>query len=186
MEEQNNVAAWLSAAIVPAALILFAMMPGLFLAALVGGGSGGIDEPIVFETFIVNENGRLSWPLAGYGAESITSPYGRRVSPGGVGSTYHRGIDIGAPSGTLIHAAAEGTVTISAYHTTMGNYVEINHGDGLKTRYEHMSRRLCSVGDTVYAGSVIGRVGSTGNSTGSHLHFEVWVNGTRIDPMQFF
>ena len=185
MEEQSNVAAWLSAALVPAALILLAMMPGLFLIALFGG-AGGIDEPIVYESFTVNEDGRLSWPIAGYGTESITSPYGRRVSPGWVGSTYHRGIDIGAPSGTLIHAAAEGTITISAYHTAMGNYVEIDHGDGLKTRYEHMSRRLCSVGDTVYAGSVIGRVGSTGNSTGSHLHFEVWVNGTRIDPMQFF
>lgn len=179
-------------------LLLLAMLPGLLLVTLFGGGGAadggdgygdgygvGNEGLSVYESFTAREGG-LSWPLANYGPESITSRFGRRSSPGGIGSTYHQGIDIGAPSGTLIHAAASGTVTISARHSVMGNYVEVDHGDGVMTRYEHMSKRLCKVGDTVAAGDVIGRVGSTGNSTGPHLHFEVWINGNRVDPMSVF
>ena len=177
-------------------LVLLAMLPGLFFMVLFGGGGGaGIsgDEygsgdgggTVSYENFTVRD-GTLSWPLANYGPDHITSRFGRRSSPGGIGSTYHQGIDIGAPSGTLIHAAAGGTVTISGYNSAMGNYVEVDHGNGVKTRYEHMSKRLCSVGDVVTAGEVLGRVGSTGNSTGPHLHFEVWLNGTRVDPMSMF
>ncbi len=180
-------------------LLSLLMSPGLALFIVFGGDTGGgyegyggysgyeSDPGSCDEAFTVRE-GALSWPLANYGPEHITSPFGWRsaASTGGIGSTNHKGIDIGAPSGTLIHAAAAGTVTLSAYSSSMGNYVEVDHGDGVKTRYQHMSKRMCSAGDAVEAGAVIGRVGSTGNSTGPHLHFEVWINGKRVNPMSAF
>ncbi|MCI9467524.1 MAG: M23 family metallopeptidase [Ruminiclostridium sp.] len=91
--------------------------------------------------------------------------------------------------GTNILAAKGGTVVLSTYGSSFGNHVAISHPDGSRTLYAHMSARLVSVGDTVSQGQVIGRVGSTGNSTGNHLHFEVWTNGSsgsRMNPMDFF
>ena len=112
----------------------------------------------------------------------ISSEFGGRQSPGGIGSTNHKGRDYAAASGTPIYAAASGTVTTVAYNSARGNYVIINHGDGLSTLYQHCSAIYVSAGQSVSAGKNIAAVGSTGISTGAHLHFEVHVNGTPVDP----
>ncbi len=90
-----------------------------------------------------------------------------------------------APAGTPIRAALGGTVVKSTFHSSYGNYTVIDHGGGLTTGYAHQSQRLVSVGDTVEAGEVIGLVGSTGNSTGAHLHLEVRLNGTLQNPRNY-
>ena len=137
----------------------------------------------VVESVVPSASG-FCWPTPGY--TTITSPYGYRVHPITGKLKFHEGVDIGAAGGTPIVAAAAGTVTISRLSSSYGNYVEIDHGNGLRTRYAHMSKRLCRVGDTVVQGQEIGLVGSTGNSTGDHCHFEVRVNGTTYNPMQYF
>lgn len=123
--------------------------------------------------------GSFVWPLPGY--SGISSPYGWRICPFH-GREFHTGIDIPAPSGTNIYAARDGKVVLSTYGSSYGNNVKLDHGGGTTTRYCHMSKRLVSVGQTVSAGQVIGKVGTTGSSTGNHLHFEVYVNGTRVNP----
>lgn len=126
------------------------------------------------------------WPLPGY--TRISSPFGYRICPYH-GRELHGGVDLPAPLGTNILAAQGGTVVVSTYGSSYGNHVAISHPDGSRTMYCHMSARLVSVGDTVSQGQVIGRVGSTGNSTGNHLHFEVWTNGnssSRVNPMDYF
>ena len=122
--------------------------------------------------------GRLQNPCP---AAYISSEFGGRQSPGGIGSTNHKGRDYAAASGTPIYAAASGTVTTVSYSGARGNYVIINHGD-ISTLYQHCSAIFVSVGQSVGAGANIAAVGSTGNSTGPHLHFEVWVGGTPVDP----
>ena len=117
----------------------------------------------------------------------ITSEFGFRQNP--VTGKYHNhgGIDIGQVGyGANIRAADTGTVTTSGYDSSYGNYVVINHGNGYVTLYAHMSKRLVSKGATVKKGEIIGLTGSTGNSNGPHLHFEIRKNGVRIDPTQFF
>ncbi len=123
--------------------------------------------------------GSFIWPLPGY--SRISSPYGWRICPFH-GKEFHTGIDIPAPSGTNIYAARDGKVVLSTYGSSYGNNVKLDHGGGTTTRYCHMSKRLVSVGQTVSAGQVIGKVGTTGSSTGNHLHFEVYLNGTRVNP----
>lgn len=130
------------------------------------------------------EKSGFCWPIPGH--THITSPYGYRVHPITGKVKFHAGVDVGAPSGLPIHAASAGRVTISVYSRSYGNYVEIDHGNGVRTRYAHMSKRLCSVGDTVAQGDVIGEIGATGHATGPHLHFEVRVNGKTLNPMQYF
>ncbi|MBQ5671263.1 MAG: DUF436 family protein, partial [Oscillospiraceae bacterium] len=98
----------------------------------------------------------------------------------------HAGIDIGAAMGTPIVASDGGNVIVSTYDGGYGNYVMINHGDGRSTLYGHMSSRAVSVGQTVTKGQVIGYVGSTGNSTGPHIHFEIRVNGGTVNPLKYF
>lgn len=194
---EGNQATIIAAAVAGAAalLIFVAMMPGLFLLALFCGDSTQTPEnfPAPFSggslmplDSLAICRGNFSWPLVGYGRERITSRFGPRISPGGIGSANHKGIDIGAPNGTEIHAACGGTVTVSSYNSTRGYYVQIDHGNGISTLYQHMSVRKCGVGDFVAGGGVIGLVGSTGASTGNHLHFEVRVNGTCYDPLQIF
>ena len=130
--------------------------------------------------------GEFIWPLPGY--TRISSPFGYRTCPYH-GRELHGGVDLPAPHGTNILAAKSGTVVLSTYGSSYGNHVAISHPDGSRTMYCHMSARLVSVGDTVSQGQVIGRVGSTGNSTGNHLHFEVWTNSnssSRVNPMDYF
>lgn len=125
----------------------------------------------------------MVWPCPGY--KTLTSQFGRRFHP--VLKIYrsHNGIDIAAPSGANIIAAADGVVITSQYSSSYGNYIVINHGSGITTLYGHMSSRGVSAGAKVTAGQSIGKVGSTGISTGPHLHFEVSVNGTRQDPESY-
>ncbi|HJS92623.1 MAG TPA: M23 family metallopeptidase [Solirubrobacteraceae bacterium] len=117
----------------------------------------------------------LIWPVSG----PITSPFGMRWGK------LHPGIDIGAAMGTPIKAAAAGRVIVASYDGGYGNLVVIDHGHGLATAYAHQSRIAVGVGQQVAQGQVIGYVGSTGFSTGPHLHFEVRVNGTPVDPMGY-
>jgi murein DD-endopeptidase MepM/ murein hydrolase activator NlpD len=117
----------------------------------------------------------LIWPVQGV----LTSPYGMRWG------RMHEGIDIGASTGTLIYAAAGGTVVYAGWEGGYGNLTVIDHGNGLATAYGHQSRLAVSNGQTVSRGQVIGYVGSTGHSTGPHLHFEVRVNGAPTDPLAY-
>lgn len=127
--------------------------------------------------------GGMMWPTD---SQSITSYFGGRDSPGGIGSTNHMGIDIGASEGTPIYAAMPGTVTTAGWYGGYGNAVIIDHGGGMQTLYGHMSAVGTSPGMNVMPGQVIGFVGSTGNSTGPHLHFSVIQDGQWLDPLAFF
>ena len=111
----------------------------------------------------------------------ITSPFGWRIMNGE--RELHKGIDMAAEEGTPIYAVKDGVCTVSGHDASYGNCVSIDHGDGLMTRYAHMSLCVVSDGQQVTAGEVIGFVGSTGNSTGPHLHFEVRANGNPVDPL---
>lgn len=117
---------------------------------------------------------------------NITSYFGYRNDTGGVGSTNHQGIDIGAAYGEPIYAAMPGQVEIAGSYGGYGNAVKIDHGGGMETLYGHMSAVAVEPGVPVAQGQIIGFVGNTGNSTGPHLHFSVLVNGEQVDPLSFF
>ena len=123
---------------------------------------------------------KFIWPCPA--SKRITSNFGSRNSPTEGASSNHQGMDIGAPTGTDIVAAAAGEVTISTYSYSAGNYIMINHGGGVYTAYMHCSELLVSSGEKVSQGQVIAKVGSTGVSTGPHLHFGVRINGNYVDP----
>ena len=127
--------------------------------------------------------GAFRWPCPS--STRVTSDYGTRVSPMSGASSNHKGIDIGASAGADIIAAADGTVTAASYSSAAGNYGMIDHGGGLYTVYMHASSLLVSPGQTVSAGDVIAKVGSTGISTGSHLHFGVSLNGSYVSPWSY-
>ena len=144
------------------------------------GGGGGTTASSYVST------GYYAWPA---NTTYITSPFGYRIHPISGVSRLHSGTDIGASYGSAVTAAAAGTVTAAVldYGTTgYGTYVAIYHDNGTTTLYGHMSSLAVSQGDYVSQGQVIGYVGSTGASTGPHLHFEVRINGACVDPMQFF
>ena len=125
--------------------------------------------------------GSFRWPVSG----RVTSYFGGRRSPGGIGSTNHKGIDIAAPRGTPVYAADGGTVTYAGWMSGYGYLVRINHGNGYETYYGHNSSLTVSVGQKVYKGQQIARVGSTGNSTGNHCHFEIRYNGVAKNPLNY-
>ena len=140
-----------------------------------GGGSGGGS---------VSGTGSFVWPVPS--CTYITSRFGLRVHPITGETKSHTGLDIGAAYGATIVAADGGTITKATVYGGYGNCVMINHGNGYVTLYGHMSSIAVSEGQSVSQGDTIGYVGSTGLSTGPHCHFEVWYNGSRIDPEQFF
>ncbi|MCO5386116.1 peptidoglycan DD-metalloendopeptidase family protein [Desulfosporosinus sp.] len=130
-------------------------------------------------------NGTIStWPVPGY--YEITSPFGWRTHPITKKRSMHTGTDVGAPTGTKLHAAGAGVVIMAGWNTAYGNMTIIDHGSGISTLYGHQSRLDVSEGQSVEANQVIGAVGSTGWSTGAHLHFEVRVGGNPTDPLQYF
>ena len=137
----------------------------------------------------VNTANTFSWPLKSW--SYISSYFGGRESPGGIGSTNHMGIDIAAASGTPIYAAASGVIVVRQWSDSAGYYIQISHGtingEALETQYMHQSRFApgLSVGDRVTKGQLIGYVGSTGNSTGPHLHFGVKSDGQYVDPLDY-
>lgn len=122
------------------------------------------------------------WPCAG---GYVSSKFGPRKAPKKGASTYHNGIDIAAAAGTAILAAKPGKVIFSGFNSARGNYLKVDHGGGVVTLYQHCSKRLASVGAKVNAGQKIALVGSTGISTGPHLHFEVQINGTCKNPLNY-
>ena len=117
---------------------------------------------------------------------TLTSPFGMRVHPVLGYTRMHNGVDMACASGTPIYAAKSGKVTVASYQAGgAGNYVSINHGDGFSSIYMHMTRYIVSAGQYVNAGQVIGYVGSTGISTGPHLHFGISYNGSYVNPMDY-
>jgi murein DD-endopeptidase MepM/ murein hydrolase activator NlpD len=127
-------------------------------------------------------NGTFIRPIPGAG---VTSGFGYRTDPITGAQSYHSGIDFGAGCGTPIMAAGSGTVLSAGWNGGYGNATIINHGGGLATLYGHQSQIGVSVGQTVQQGQVIGYVGTTGRSTGCHLHFEVRVNGNPVSPWAY-
>ena len=115
----------------------------------------------------------------------VTSPFGYRWHPTTGEWSMHKGVDLGAAKGTPIYATRSGTITIATYHKTAGNYVQINHGDGYSSVYMHMTHYVVKVGEYVKAGELIGYVGSTGRSTGPHLHFGISYKGSYVNPMDY-
>ncbi len=135
-----------------------------------------------FEPMTVG-NISFTWPCPGH--SRITSGFGDRESPTEGASTSHKGVDVGAPSGSRVVAAAGGTVVISQYSSSAGNYIMISHGGGVYTVYMHLSSLGVSKGATVKRGDTIGSVGSTGYSTGPHLHFGIRINGGYVNPLNY-
>lgn len=121
-------------------------------------------------------------PLAG---AVLTSNYGMRTHPVLGGTRKHHGIDLAAPTGTPVYATADGVVSKADWFSSYGLYISVEHGASLQTRYAHLSRLAVATGDTVKKGDLIGYVGSTGRSTGPHLHYEVRVDGVAVNPIPY-
>lgn len=144
-----------------------------------GSGFAGSDVPFI------GADGFCS-PIGENWRDVVTSEFGYRKDPFTGQTKGHSGMDLAVPTGTSVRAALPGTVTVSSYNQgSYGYYVMIDHGDGLSTLYGHCSQLLAQVGQTVEAGDVIALSGSTGRSTGPHLHFEVRINGERTDPRSY-
>ncbi len=139
-----------------------------------GGGEGAIDAGVSYNEDAAYDILKTPVPFV-----NISSPFGPRW--GG----FHSGVDFALAQGQSIYAADDGTVYFSGYSGGYGNLIKVDHGNGMQTCYAHCSSLLVSSGQQVSAGETIGLIGSTGNSTGPHLHFEVIINGSRVDPLDF-
>ncbi|MCW1382323.1 M23 family metallopeptidase [Novosphingobium sp. KCTC 2891] len=158
----------------------------------VATGFGGTDDPRMarfgasLERMSAMEQGLARIPnTLPARLEYISSGFGYRADPFDGSAAFHAGLDFRGPIGAPIHAAAAGTVSFTGVRQGYGNCVEISHGNGLMTRYAHMSRIGARLGEKVDAGAVIGQIGSTGRSTGPHLHFEVRINDRPVNPRPF-
>lgn len=152
----------------------------VLIPALEGDSLG--DTPALYA--VSSDSRFLLWPAAQSNTVSLSNDYGTRDTPNG--SLFHSGIDIPGRQGTDITAAAAGTVTEAGFDAAHGNYLVLDHGGGLTTRYAHCQKVLVHTGDTVEAGAVIALLGSTGMSTGPHLHFEVRQGGQAQNPVAYF
>ena len=123
----------------------------------------------------------LIYPIAGNNLK-ITSGFGARNAPKAGASAQHKGIDIAVPVGTKVFASGAGTVTDVGYNNARGNYIKINHGNGIETIYQHLQQANAKKGQTVLSGQSIGTSGNTGTSTGAHLHWEVLKDGKAVNP----
>jgi murein DD-endopeptidase MepM/ murein hydrolase activator NlpD len=119
------------------------------------------------------------WPIQG---GEVTDTFGGRRDPFGGGSEFHSGQDIRAPKGTHVYAAANGVLTLAGWQSGYGNTVVVDHGNGMTTLYGHLSKFEATLGQEVKRGDLVGEVGSTGRSTGPHLHYEVRINEVAVDP----
>ncbi|MGI6227484.1 MAG: murein hydrolase activator EnvC family protein [Peptococcales bacterium] len=126
---------------------------------------------------------QLAWPTPGY--TRITSKYGMRIHPITKKRSMHTGVDIAAPHGSNAVAGANGKVIFTGWQGAYGNTIIVDHGGGMSTMYPHLSKYLVKVGDEVKRGQAIGKVGSSGWSTGPHIHYEVRINGEHVDPMPY-
>ena len=143
-----------------------------------GGGYEGADLPYI------GADGFCS-PVGANWRSIVTSEFGGRIDPINGQRDGHTGMDLAVPTGTPIRAALGGTVKTATYNSRYGNYVTIDHGNGLVTLYAHNSRLLVRPGQVVRAGDVVSMSGATGRVTGPHLHFEVRVNGQRTNPRYY-
>ena len=153
-----------------------------FLVPALEGGEGGVSG-LYLESL---NSVWFQWPVKGANTVSLSNRYGFRAAPGGQDGAFHSGIDIPAEAGTPVLAAAGGTVTETGFDVERGNCLVIDHGNGMETVYAHCLRLDAAVGDSVAAGQVIAAVGSTGMSTGPHLHFEVRQAGEAQNPVAYF
>ena len=152
-------------------------------AELAASGSQlSVLEALLFNRELDNNAVPSRSPVA---SSYITSGFGRRADPFGGGAAYHKGIDFDASTGDTVMAVADGVVSYSGVRSGYGNVVEVDHGNGYVTRYAHNSRNVVKVGDLVRVGQQVARAGSTGRSTGAHVHFEVWENGRVVNPRKF-
>jgi murein DD-endopeptidase MepM/ murein hydrolase activator NlpD len=142
----------------------------------------GVLERLLLDRKLDNSLLPSGFPVA---SSYIGSGFGQRTDPiNGLGE-YHTGIDFDAPSGSGITAVADGVVTFNGVRPGYGNVIEIDHGNGYMTRYAHNSKNLAQVGERVHSGDVIAKVGSTGRATGPHCHFEVWLHGRVVNPLNY-
>ncbi|MDY3051755.1 MAG: peptidoglycan DD-metalloendopeptidase family protein [Ndongobacter sp.] len=139
-----------------------------------GASSGGYSPQ--------SSSGGNVWPTTSY---EVTSPYGYRIHPIFGTLSFHTGIDLGADYGEPVYATSSGTVTTVTYGSGYGNYIELAHDDGNGSLYAHLSGFNCYAGQHVEKGQIIGYIGSTGNSTGPHLHFEFYDQGVRVNPLAY-
>lgn len=116
---------------------------------------------------------------------TLTSAFGMRDHPVLRRRAAHKGVDLAAPSGTPVYATADGIVGMAQYYSSYGNYVQIEHGGEMQTRFAHLSSYTVSEGDTVKKGELIGYIGSTGRSTGPHLHYEIRIEGEAVNPVPY-
>ena len=147
------------------------------------GSASASTSGVASAASVAGGSGSLTWPIPGY--YTITSEYGYRIHP--IYGVYklHNGIDVGAPSGASFVAADDGVVILAEYYGGYGNCVVISHGNGMTTRYAHGTSILVSEGQTVTKGTPVLTVGSTGLSTGPHAHFEVSINGSTVNPLNY-
>jgi murein DD-endopeptidase MepM/ murein hydrolase activator NlpD len=141
-----------------------------------GGGTGDYGSPD-------NPSGVIWMVPCRY--TRVSSPFGYRWHPTTGEYSMHKGVDLSAPKGTPIYASRSGYVNVATYHETAGNYITINHQDGYTSVYMHMTHYVVQRGEYVKAGQLVGYVGSTGRSTGPHLHFGIHKNGTYVNPMDY-
>jgi murein DD-endopeptidase MepM/ murein hydrolase activator NlpD len=143
------------------------------------------DFEILYDTLdyrrMLAESVPALWPVRGF----LSSPFGIRISPFTDTEVFHRGLDIAAPPGTTVVAAASGRVARSGTDAQLGNFVVLDHGNGYRTLYGHLTARTVDEGAVVRQGDTVGTVGDTGRTTGPHLHYEVHVNGLPVNPVRF-
>lgn len=147
------------------------------------GGQLSVLESLLFNRRLDQAATPSRMPIAN---SYITSGFGGRADPFGGGAAFHKGIDFHASIGDPVMAVADGVVSYAGQRSGYGNVVEIDHGNGYITRYAHNSQLLVRVGELVHQGDQVARAGSTGRSTGAHVHFEVWMNGRVVNPSRFF
>ena len=162
------------------------MIPLIIAVVILGGMFTAFDESGSQSARPPDDlsSAQFSCPLHAYWRD--TSDYGWRTSPINGRETFHNGIDMAVDEGTPVYASCSGTVQETGYSDVYGNYIIISHGNGLATLYGHLSETYVSSGDATKNGTCIGRTGSTGMSTGPHLHFAVFKYGRPIEPEQFF
>jgi murein DD-endopeptidase MepM/ murein hydrolase activator NlpD len=169
---------------VQARIAQIASGPAVGMPALAGGAFASMVNAVFAPAQTPEATGSgapMQWPVAG----QITSPFGERKNPMGAGDDFHPGLDIAADEGAPISAAAAGRVISAGPDGGYGNLIVVDNGNGITTRYAHCSQIFARVGESVLPGQTIGAVGSTGHSTGPHLHFEVRVDDRPVDPAQF-
>jgi murein DD-endopeptidase MepM/ murein hydrolase activator NlpD len=121
------------------------------------------------------------WPALG----ALSSGFGARRDPFTAAASMHPGLDLDVDLGAPVHVTADGVVKDARYHPEYGNLVIVSHGFGIETRYAHLSRHAVRPGLSVTRGQIVGYAGSTGRSTGPHLHYEVWIDGRAVNPLQY-